>query len=501
MNYSLRLKLFTALSCLILFFVLLSWVLNNFMLEKYYFDKKVNNLKENYKLINELYKGDFDEMLIELEKMERMKGLHIVILNKEYEIVYNSRQKRDEPRTVMPRRRLFPNDIRDLPESIAREKSQQVLKGQILIETRVDDRLNSHFINLFSRLYNEDLIFLSTSVAAIEESAEVANNFFLFTGIVTIITGSILIFLITGRFTKPILKLNSIAQKMTALDFSTRYPVKTNDEIGQLGRSINSLSDQLEKSILELRSANESLKEDIEKKQKIDEMRKEFISSVSHELKTPIALIQGYAEGLKVNVIEDEENKNFYCDVIVDEALKMNKLVKQLLELAQIESGELHLDRVKFNILHLICQIIKKYDLSFKDKAINIVVEKDEEITVNADYDRIEQILMNYLTNAINHVDENKMIRLCIKKNASKALISVFNSGKHIQKDCLEKIWMSFYKIDKARTREYGGTGLGLSIVKAIQEAHNNKYGVNNVEGGVEFWFELDLDNIKYTEI
>lgn len=353
--------------------------------------------------------------------------------------------------------------------------------------------MGSNFLSVFSTLYNGDYIYLNTAVAAIEENVDVANKFFVFTGAITLLTGGIFIFLFSRKFTKPILQLNSIAQRMSTLDFSERYTVTTRDEIAQLGQSINSLSEQLEESITELRDANEQLKEDIEKERKIDEMRKEFISSVSHELKTPIALIQGYAEGLKVNVNDDEENKNFYCDVIVDEACKMNKLVKQLLELSQIQSGELILDRSDFKILNLIEQVVKKNDLIFKEKGISLSIEKSVDVMVNADYDRIEQIFSNYLNNAINHADNHRIIRVSVNTAGSKCVVLVYNSGQNINEEHLEKIWTSFYKIDKSRTREYGGTGLGLSIVKAIQQAHSNDYGVKNVEGGVEFWFNLDL--------
>lgn len=492
MKYSIRFKLFTALICLILFFVMLSWILNNFFLHKYYIYRKENMLKGSYNLINDLYKSDSENISLELEKLERMQGLHIVIADSNFNLIYNSLERRDDDRPPRARIRIMIPDNWILAESLIRSRIQEISNGQTIIETREDRRMNSRFIYLFSKLANGDIIFLSTPVAAIEENVQIANDFFLFTGIVTILAGSIFIFLITGKFTRPILELNSIAQKMKLLDFSTRYSVKTKDEIGQLGESINSLSDQLEKSILELRSANEQLMEDIERKMKIDEMRKEFVSSVSHELKTPIALIQGYAEGLRMNVNEDEENKNFYCEVIVDEALKMNKLVKQLLELSQMESGEFKLEKVDFKICAMINQVLKKNELIFKEKGIDVLVENEDDYVVNADYDRIEQVINNYLTNAVNHVDDRKVIRVSVKGNQDKVTVIVFNSGKHLPEECFEKIWTSFYKIDKARTREYGGSGLGLSIVKAVQQAHKNRYGVKNVEGGVEFWFELD---------
>lgn len=491
MKCSIRSKLLRGLTSLVLFFVILSWILNIVFLEDYYLNNKRHTLLNSLEKIDKLYANADDKIYIEMEKIERVKGLHIVITDENFNVVYDSMQKEEG---TSPRFRIRPyeHDKQNLPAYLIQSKLQQIKSAGVIIETDQNKRIDSNFLSLYSTLYNGDYIYLNTAVAAIEENVKLANKFFLFTGLITILTGSILIFFITGKFTKPILQLNSIAQRMSTLDFSERYPVTTRDEFGQLGHSINSLSEQLEESITELRDANEKLKEDIERKRKIDEMRKEFISSVSHELKTPIALIQGYAEGLKVNVNDDEENKNYYCDVIVDEACKMNKLVKQLLELSQIQSGELILDRSDFNILGLIEQVVKKNDLVFKEKSISLNIEKSADIMVNADYDRIEQVFINYLNNAVNHVDNKRIIKISINKYGSKCVISVFNSGHHIKEEHYEKIWTSFYKVDKARTREYGGTGLGLSIVKAIQQAHKNKYGVKNVEDGVEFWFDLD---------
>ncbi|MCX8132164.1 MAG: HAMP domain-containing histidine kinase [Clostridia bacterium] len=491
MNFSIKRKLFLSISGLILLFVLLSWLLNSFFLDKYYIYTKKNTLMDCYNQINNTYSGDPEAIYLDLEKFESNKGLRIIILDKEFKIKYffnerfiDSKLRRNGPRV--------PNLNMEVRDMLKNSKISQVLQGKILIEIGKDSRLNTNFITLFSKLNNGDFLVLNTSVTAMQESADIANKFFLLTGIITIFSGCIIIYFLTGRFTGPILELNNITKGMAELDFSKRYNVNSTDEIGQLGSSINSLSEQLEKSILELKQANKKLMEDIEKERKIDEMRKEFISNVSHELKTPIALIQGYAEGLKVNVNEDEENKNFYCETIMNETQKMNKLVKELLELSKLESGIAGLEKVDFEVLELVNSVLKKSSIVLKEKDVEVKIDCEENTGVNADYDKTEQVLTNYLCNALDHINEKKEIRIAIRKVNGKVRISVFNSGSHIDKDEIEKIWISFYKVDKARTRSFGGTGLGLSIVKAIQEASQNQYGVENVGGGVEFWFEMD---------
>ena len=494
MKYSIRVKLFITLGLLTLFFVLLSIILNNLFLEKFYLISKKIVLEDSYKKIDSLYNGDSEELSLELERFEDSIGVNILILDDSFNTIYSSRQNETNFRSRIFNR----NNIHSITVSLIKERVSRILENGQLVEIRYDRRLRSNFVDFYALLSNKDYIFISAPVAAIKESVETSNKFFLFTGIITMLVGGILIFFITTKFTKPILDLNYIAQRMSLLDFSKRYPVKTQDEVGHLGDSINSLSEQLHKSILELKSANEKLKKDIEREQKIDEIRKEFITNVSHELKTPIALIQGYSEGLKVNVNEDEENKNYYCDVIMDEALKMDRLVRQLLDLSQIESGEISLERSDFDISEMADAVIKKNSIILKEKNIDITVEKDENTVVNADYEKIEQVLLNYLSNAVNHTDENKQIKVSIRRIEKKVKVSVFNTGRHIPEASMDKIWSSFYKVDKARTRVYGGAGLGLSIVRAIMNAHGGGYGAVNVEGsgnlhgGVEFWFELE---------
>jgi len=497
MKKSIRMKLFFGISLLIVFFVLLSWLLNTQYLSKYYTYQKKMNLTKSSNTIKQIYKGNTDDISLELERLERTASLQITILDENKYVKYDSysRTPGSPNNMLVPPRNNNDKQRRDTSQ-ILRSKSNisKIKQGNNIFETSKDPRLKTEFLESASLLWNGDFLLLTTPLAQIKESAEIANRFFLFTGVLTIIVGGIAAFVFSRRFTGPILELNSIARKMSKLDFSTKYNVKTNDEIGMLGSSINLLSDQLDNSISELKDANEKLTQDIEHERRIDELRKEFISNVSHELKTPISLIQGYAEGLKSNVNEDEENKNFYCSVIMDETNKMNKLVRELLDLSQIESGYLKLETDIFDMSTLVEQVLEKYSPIFREKGINLLVEKEENLYVNADSIRIEQVLTNYLNNAIDHVDNKKTIKIKLNAINSKLRLSVFNTGEAIPKEFLDKIWLSFYKIDKARTREFGGTGLGLSIVKAILDLHDSAYGVVNQDEGVEFWFELDRE-------
>ncbi|HCF51110.1 MAG TPA: hypothetical protein DER60_12565 [Syntrophomonas sp.] len=189
---------------------------------------------------------------------------------------------------------------------------------------------------------------------------------------------------------------------------------------------------------------------------------------------------------------EDENSKNFYCEVIMDEAVKMDKLVRELLELSQMESGGFKLEKAEFDLTGLLELVMAKYEPRLAEMGIKASLEWAPTLKVNADMTRTEQVLVNYINNALNHINGEKQLRIGVVPRGDKYRVTVFNSGPDIPEEALPKLFTSFYKVDKARTRAYGGTGLGLAVVRAIQELDHNLYGVENQPGGVQFWFELD---------
>lgn len=267
------------------------------------------------------------------------------------------------------------------------------------------------------------------------------------------------------------------------------------------GKSINTLSDKLEETIKQLQKNNMELERDIEEKSKIDEMRKQFISDVSHELKTPIALIQGYSEGLIENVNTDDESRSFYADVILDEANKMDELVKRLLELMKLEYGEREFHDTSFDICEVINEIIRNSKVVLEEQNIKVEFKMKEPVYVYADDFYIEQIIRNYFTNAIKNIkmiNGNKKIRINVRKTKNETIrVSVFNTGENISEENLTRIWTRFYKVDKSRNRQDGGTGIGLALVKAIMNQYGNDFGVINKKDGVEFYFEVGLSETK----
>lgn len=349
---------------------------------------------------------------------------------------------------------------------------------------------------------NATIFIMTMPMESIHESAAISSRFLMFVGIVVILAGSILIYFITRHITMPIKRLSELSEKMSNLDFDARYETsrRSTEEIDTLGNSMNVLSERLKTTIGELKEANAQLKKDIDEKVQIDEMRKEFIANVSHELKTPIALIQGYAEGLVEGMAEDKENRDYYCGVIMDEAGKMNRMVRQLLTLTALEFGGERLSVERFDLTELIASVISSSGVLLKQNELTVDFDGKEPVYVMGDEFKIEEVITNYLTNAIHHVgggEKKIQIRIDHRRDGKEVCVEVFNTGNPIPDEALPNLWTKFYKVDKARTREYGGSGIGLSIVKAIMEMHHKACGVKNHENGVEFWFTLDTAGEK----
>ena len=494
MKFSLNLKLFLTVSLFLILIILAVILLNTTVLESYYKNQKEQTLVDIYNQAVSYYeKNEIDstsDFLFELQRIDSTRNIEIEVCDLENNVFFTSSNN------FLKNGFFVPIGIEDggMEFSFNEIFSSLTDESPYFIRTFYDKKMKSDYATLYGKMTSGYLIFLRTPIESIKESVTISNKFLAMVGFVCILISSIITFILSKAFTKPILELSDIANKMSNLDFSKKYKVETNDEIGTLGNSINKLSDNLETTIKDLKKANMELEKDVEETSKISEMRNQFISDVSHELKTPIALIQGYAEGLNDGIVTDEESKKYYIEVILDESNKMANLTKDLLDLSRLEYGkeELHIDN--FNITDLIRNTIKKNEVIFKEKNIDCSFDENKDYIVKGDCDRIEQVLTNYISNATKHVSNENIIKCSISPTDNNTIkVSVFNSGNHIDEEELPRLWTRFYKVDSSRNREVGGTGIGLSLVKAIMIQHGNKYGANNVDGGVEFWFELNL--------
>ncbi|MBO5209014.1 MAG: GHKL domain-containing protein [Lachnospiraceae bacterium] len=488
MKYSIK-KQFAGAFCLLMIgTIMLCLFINSTFLERYYLSNKQNALMNAYRYMNAASNADklnTEEFDIEFQKICGKNNISFILLNAETKTLKTSTNDYE-----FLSRKLLNN----LFEKESSSYAQILVEEQnYTIRIALDERIKTDYVEMWGVLDNGNLFLFRSPLESIKDSVKLANRFLSYVGLCAALMSALIGFWVSGKITKPIKELTQISEKMIHLDFDAKYSGKSRTEIAQLGQNINKLSCTLEQTISELKSANNELQRDIEKKNEIDEMRKEFLSNVSHELKTPIALIQGYAEGLKEGINDDAESREFYCDVIMDEAVKMNNMVKKLLTLNQLEFGNDTITMERFDIVALIQNYIQSCEILTKQKEISVRMEDYEPIYVWADEFKTEEVFMNYFSNAINYAGQEKIIDVKLQKYENKVRISVFNSGNPIPEESLVHLWEKFYKVDKARTREYGGSGIGLSIVKAIMESMNQAYGVKNYENGVEFWYELEL--------
>lgn len=533
-KHSIRFKitvLFTGIICILIVMLLL---FNITFSEKFYMQDKQEAMLNAYESIddacNQYSSGSISDTDLRnnLEQVSTSKGMSIIIVNSDWTTFYVSTHG-DEMMLERLKKSIFNNDIfQGMPDKSGSMQEQPDenrngdinagkktppekiidMSGNGASETRdilyqsdkytvqkvYDSRLLDDYIELWGTLDNGNFILIRTPIQGIKDNVHISNTFITYIGIVTLIIGIIAAFVLSSYISKPIKQLSNIAERMSELDFDIKYDGKDKGEIGLLGKSMNNMSQKLEENISQLKTANLELQRDIDKKEKLEKMRTDFLSNVSHELKTPIALIQGYAEGLKEGITDDPESMDFYCSVIMDEAAKMNNMVKRLLTLNQIEFGEDELVMERFDINELVKSVVNANELRATQKNLSITYDiLDTPLYVWADEYKVEEVVTNYLSNAINHCCNENIIKIKVGHiDKDNVRVSVFNTGNNIPEADIEHIWEKFYKVDKARTREYGGNGIGLSIVKAIVESMGKTCGVNNLSDGVEFWFDLD---------
>ncbi len=521
-RHSINFKITFLLTAIITSLLVLILVLNTTQAENFYFSNKQNQMISRYNYINQALldydsgKITQDSLYAGIEQQMTNTGVSTIVVNSDWSTVYTNINGEAE---LVDRLRIsmfngdmfqkFPKDDDEKPakpnkngrydafliqnDNFENEQEIIVKNDNYTIQKSYDSRLGADFYELWGTIGDGDFIIMRTAVQSIKDNVDISNKLITYIGIFILIVGVIASVIFSKIFTEPILRLSEIAKRMADMDFDARYEGHDKSEIGVLGNSMNYMSDKLEENISQLKAANRELQRDIERKEEIDEMRTEFLSNVSHELKTPIALIQGYAEGLKEGITDDPESMDYYCSVIIDEASKMNVMVRKLLTLNQIEFGNEELVMERFNIVELISSCVSANELRASQQGIKLEFNHEKDVMdVWSDEYKVEEVVTNYLTNAINHCDYDKIVKVDAVYNGDNVRVYVYNTGKPIPDEDIDKIWTKFYKVDKARTREYGGNGIGLSIVKAIMDSYGKECGVENIDGGVRFWFDLD---------
>lgn len=453
-----------------IFNVLLQWL----FFEGYYNHQKKKDLEKQV----QSFKSEYEDKYTEIDLMQMMREYQ-----QKYSItiaVVDSNGFYNMPSTQVPR---VDSERLQLVRNIVMWFQNDPVGNKFIKESK-DSKYELNTLAYVTTGSNDEYIIGITSLEQVNEAAGISLQLNLYFAIISVVILTFISVIYTNTISKPLVKINRVAKKIAQLDFTEKCVVDRNDEIGSLSESINIMSNNLGEALTSLKTANLKLKEDIEKERQLEKMRKEFIADVSHELKTPIALIKGYAEGIQDEILDKEEA----VKIIIDESDKMTKLVMDMINLSQLENGTFKMKKERFNLSETIKAVADKSKALCYDRKIELKEKVDDNLYVYGDNVRLEQVLLNYLSNGIRHCyDEGEIIVTATRKD-NDVLVEVENTGDHIDDNDIDKIWEKFYKVDKGRKRD-GSTGLGLSITKNIINVHGGKVAVENTEKGVKFSF------------
>ncbi len=487
---SLRTRIALVFASVLILVIAIFFLVNTFFWNNYYLQTSENTMKAAYYEISEIVKDQKALSSTLSKKISTLKSENNIIfaLSGEDGVMLQSVQI------------LLSNYDKEFLEGRmkANRNADSVKASGVLDQTenytlQAVDLSGKRYLECFGTMETDNgnyTFVFSAPLESFYSMSKASLSFSVYASAVLVLLGTLLVLFFTWRVTEPIYQLNEITERMSRLDFSARYKGRSNDEIGELGNNVNEMSSQLERAIVQLQLANEELQRDLDEQNRTDDMRKDFVANVSHELKTPIALIQGYAEGLK-ELGDDPDSMEYYTDVIIDEANKMNRMVRKLMTLNQLEFANDGMRVQPFDIMEMITNLVQGSKKMREEHNAQVTVEGPDSLMVMGDEFKIEEVVNNYYSNAYNHLDPPNKIRIFVEDLGPNVRINVQNTGKNIPQDEIYRIWVKFYKVDKARTRQYGGSGIGLSIVKAIMDSHGQECGVYNVYNGVVFWFEI----------
>ena len=464
---TIKTKLILIFMILMVSLVISGILLNSVFLESYYvYKNKGIFVSVNEKISNE-YINNRENSEEYIDMINSIDGISTTIVDQNFNVEFTSVNQKSNVNA----------------KRVSKEIKQLILDNEKKISKKyiydIEEKNNAQNAKLvfISKMSNGKFIILRKPVKGIHESVSIANEFYIFAGLIVIFIGGIFILIFSKKITKPIIEMSNVAENISNLEFDKFVHIESQDEIGRLGESINKISKKLSTSI-------NGLKQDVER-------RKQLVSNMSHELKTPIGIIKGYAEGLKYGVVDDKEKMAKYCSVLVEECDRMDNLVRELLNHSKMEAGMVKLNITSFDSDEFISKIVERFKPTFIEKGITFDFKCINNYNIFADSDMLEKAINNFITNAIDYVEGRNFIQLVAEKKEKGIKISVFNTGNHIPVEDLEKIWDIYYKVDKARSRKYGGHGLGLSIVRLIVQLHGGITKVENIDEGVIFSLEI----------
>ena len=482
MKMRIRNKILIAICSLILLSLVGQIVFNQFLSKSFFVRQQKSMIAESYEQIKTGYGDDLDAVNDIAENLQDTYGIKTVISDNG-EIVYSSGYS-----FMMQRQRPGMNPIFRNAEFTSTPTVSLIEGKGVLSDT---DRLQ--LAGSFYHKGEEIRVLMTLQIAAIDNSVSVFTEANIYISIAVLIIGVLIALVVSKTISKPITNIEAVSKKIAKLDFS--YFADERDstlELASLAQSVNQMSRQLGRNMRELTAANEQLQKDIEYRKQIEGYRREFIAAVSHEMKTPLALLQIYTENLKNNI--QGIDRDYYCDTIIEETEKLSKLITQMLEISSIDNGFLKLNFEDLDIAELCRDILREYQPILEEYQTSIDLE--ESAVVYGDIKYLEQVIKNILNNAVQHTKNGHGIRINLRSINGKINLGIANQGECISEKDLEHIWEAFYRTDKARTRDgKNNVGLGLYIVKTVIDKHNGTCRIYNTDNGVAVSITLDSKN------
>ncbi len=430
--------------------ILFLWFFQVIFINSYYEYSKTKQIK---RVTNEIL-SNYDSDVEYLDKLSYEKNICIEVVKNRITI-YSSN---DSTRGCIISSGKYKNDFYE------NDLNEQTYK-------LINPLLNTKSL-IYARKYNDDItIFVNASLEPLDNTISILSNQLIIVSIIVIILSLIIGYFISKRISKPIVKMNEQAKKLANGNYDFTFDSNSNIyEIDELANTLNYATKELAKT---------------------DELRRDLLANVSHDLKTPLTMIKGYAEMIRDLNSDNVEKRNANLNVIIEESERLNILVNDLLTLSKIQANKDILEKEDFDIVELINNIIKRYSIYKDTEGYMFEVNTPDKVIVNADKKKIEQVIYNLINNAINYTgDDNKVIvNVLVDKNIR---VEIKDTGKGIKKEDLPHIWDKYYHSQKEHKRNVIGTGIGLSIVKTILESHNFKYGVESKRNkGTTFYFEI----------
>lgn len=496
-----RKELFGVIFFILVVNVVVLLFMGSTLFERFYQSNKVGELEQSARTIRAAYQENSEEIYDAIGRLEN--GNAIVSLfeidgDGRVQMRYHSRTGREEMRPWGDRENA-PKPRKEDADRFQEEMLARLQGADESFDVRLEESFNpwddDGMLTLSTRLDDNLYLYIQTPRGYLKSFADLAVKYTALTSIAILLVGAVIIYFVVGRITRPIQGIQRAAGKISRLDFSERCEAKGHDEIAMLAESVNQMSDDLQAAVSRLMEANEVLQNDLVRQQQTDRLRQQFVANVSHDFKTPLTLMISYAEALAEE--ETDPRRRESCEIIIAESNRLSLMVGKLLELSRLESGVEKAQLSIFCLSEVLDNAVRSHRILTERKRLTVKKELEEEYIVSADYSMIEQAVNNLFENAVKYSPEEGVVRLRVQDGgAGLCRVSVENSSPPIAEDDLGSLFDSFYRADKSRSREVQGYGLGLAIVKVVMEAHRMDYGVENIEGGVRFWFCLPLAEI-----